>query len=76
MNSKIRAKRLLTKVVDFLNEDSLDGCLDRLMFWHILTALRGPDNDDGELKLAVTAPLRGKIGLHGNQGQFCGTTRA
>ena len=31
--------------------------------WDILTILRGPDNDDGYLKVITTAPLRGAIGI-------------
>ena len=29
--------------------------------WQVLTALRGPDSNDCELKASTTAPLRGRI---------------
>lgn len=42
----------------------LNGPRDQAkQLWDVLTVLRGPDNDDSELKAITTAPLRGAIGI-------------
>lgn len=58
--NKKEAKAVLRKVVSVLNRGG-QGSSD---LWHILTALRGPDNDNTSgLKEAATARIRGFIGL-------------
>jgi hypothetical protein len=56
------ARKLLDNLVLFLN----DGSGGAAALWHILTALRGPDNPDSEqLKCFTTQRVRGIIGLEG-----------
>jgi hypothetical protein len=61
---KLRTKALLDEIVAFLNEDTGESG----HLWSILTALRGPDDGDWELKQTTTARLRGAIGLTINGG--------
>ena len=62
------AKQQLKEIVDFLNENKLNAEGRRL--WDVLTALRGPDSNDGNLKRQTTARLRGAIGLQDNLTYF------
>lgn len=53
------ARKMLAQIVKFLqvgDEESAD-------LWNILTALRGPDSGNNELKQATTSRLRHVIGL-------------
>ena len=53
------ARKAIDHVVKVLN----GGGNESRLLWHVLTALRGPDNDDDIVKLHSTARLRGAIGL-------------
>lgn len=53
------ARKAIDHVVKVLN----GGGNESRLLWHVLTALRGPDNDDDIVKLRSTARLRGAIGL-------------
>jgi hypothetical protein len=58
MNDNVRAE--LKRIVNFLNtapgEDSKD-------LWHVITALRGPDDDDYSVKTSTTSVIRYALGL-------------
>jgi hypothetical protein len=53
------AESLVTEIVDFLNHS---GEAEQL--WQILTALRGPDDDNDFIKDHTTARFRYALGLH------------
>jgi hypothetical protein len=55
-------RTLLRQIVKFLNTDKTG---DAGKLWHVLTALRGPDDESAELKAATTAVIRHAIGLKG-----------
>lgn len=52
-------KAILDPVVEFLNQDNNES----QELWNILTALRGPDNEDSILKSLTVARIRYAIGL-------------
>lgn len=54
-----QAKKLLRNVVEFIN---YDDSVSRNV-WDILTALRGPDNNNDVLKELTTCRLRFKLGF-------------
>lgn len=65
-DEKAHAVAALKEVVRVLNyEGSASADL-----WAILTALRGPDNEDDQLKKRTTTNIRGAIGLDGSPGRF------
>jgi hypothetical protein len=66
----MNAIEALKAVVEVLNHDDDDSRL----LWHILTALRGPDNSDKNLKEATTARLRHAIGIK-HCPRYCGPHR-
>lgn len=49
-------REMLDAIDAFLAAHTIDGEGGKL--WDVLTALRGPDNEDVELKLTTTAPIR------------------
>lgn len=53
------AREAIDHVVKVLN----DGGRESRLLWDVLTALRGPDNDDNSVKHRSTTHLRGAIGL-------------
>jgi hypothetical protein len=53
------ARKAIDHVVKVLN----GGGNESRLLWHVLTALRGPDNDDNSVKHRSTTHLRGAIGL-------------
>ena len=53
------ARKAIDHVVKVLN----DGGNESRLLWYVLTALRGPDNDDDSVKHRSTTHLRGAIGL-------------
>ena len=57
--TKAEVRRLIGEVVRVVNS----GGAESGDLWHILTALRGPDSDELELKMRTTARIRGAIGL-------------
>lgn len=67
MESKV--KTLLDEF--FRNVDAL-GIVEQRDVWHILTALRGPDADDYEIKGRTTARLRSAV--CGRFAMVCGGT--
>jgi hypothetical protein len=59
VTTKQEAVKQLDKIVDILNE----GTLTSRSLWSILSALRGPDNEDPFVKGKTTSKVRGAIGL-------------
>lgn len=59
MDRKQEGRELLDKVVTFLNERDEDS---RKM-WNLLSALRGPDSENEDVKHLTTSRLRGALGL-------------
>jgi hypothetical protein len=62
-------RTLLRQIVKFLNTDKTG---DAGKLWHVLTALRGPDDENKELKAATTAVIRHALGLKGTVTVFNG----
>jgi hypothetical protein len=63
------ARKVLAGIVKFLQV----GDIESFDLWAILTALRGPDSGDHELKQATTSRLRHAIGLREyKSGSFLG----
>lgn len=61
-------KEILQQIVDLLSEDDGSGLAlntnsEGFKLWSVLTALRGPDNDDEVVKKATTAVIRWKVGI-------------
>lgn len=54
-----KAKKLLKSIVDLLNENNEAS----KSLWDVLTALRGPDDNNGKLKDLTTTRIRGAIGM-------------
>jgi hypothetical protein len=54
-----RVKKVMVEIVDIFN---MDGAGTRHL-WNLLTALRGPDSDDEELKFVTTGRIRAVIGM-------------
>jgi len=62
------ARETLKEVVRMLNK----GNEGSRALWLVLTALRGPDDGDLNLKARTTARLRGAIGLRESPGTYIG----
>jgi hypothetical protein len=60
--SDASVKNVLNLIVKILNGPRAEA----RQLWDVLTILRGPDNDDLDLKEKTTAALRGAIGLFSN----------
>jgi len=54
-------KKVLAVVVDHLNNAPRPDAMD---LWRVLTALRGPDWEEEDLKRGTTAVVRGAIGMN------------
>jgi hypothetical protein len=66
IRSDYATRKMIKQIVEFLNIDD-QATID---LWTVLTALRGPDNRDKELKMRTTSRIRGAIGLHQHQHGF------
>ena len=66
-------KQVIDTVVRVFNGPRAEAKL----LWDILTALRGPDSNDDDLKAITTAPIRGVIGIKsaGNTGVIVSDAR-
>lgn len=62
------AKKMLDQIVKFLQTEDIES----IKLWAILTALRGPDSGNNELKKETTARLRYAIGLRTYKNVFPG----
>ena len=58
---KGEGKILIEQIKNYLNEDTEDEPTRHL--WNLLTALRGPDSGDVELKRKTTMKIRRSFGL-------------
>jgi hypothetical protein len=64
-------RRLIDDLVKFLNHPTLPYDMTNSVYaarehvWNVLTALRGPDSDNYNVKCVTTSRLRGALGLSG-----------
>lgn len=61
-------KEILQQIANLLSEDDNEGLALNMhsegsKLWCVLTALRGPDNNDDGIKRATTAVIRRKVGI-------------
>ena len=66
--TKREARKVIQQLVDAINDDNNKYGLD---LWNIVSALRGPDNENSALKSNTTAEIRGAIGLVDNNFEVC-----
>jgi len=63
---KKKARKLIIDLIQFVNNHEENSQLRRpyaRAVWNIITALRGPDSDNDEMKAQTTQNIRGAIGL-------------
>lgn len=60
---KQRAKKIIDDAVALFNAIDSNAYFPGRNLWNVLTALRGPDSEDQELKRKTTSNLRGAIGM-------------
>ena len=66
MKTKAEIKQVLAEVVEIINESMENS--DAAEFRDLISALRGPDNRNFELKQRTTAVIRHAIGVTGESG--------